>query len=126
MASQELSSQTFEKLFPDPKRRGLATAFVEKVSQIPTVDKIGVLELSAGQNKIRRIFVFTDGLDGIPDVDDMMGVYKIVQEICTNEDDYKLLGFTPVTTESEFAADKLDYPKIRNVKPVIIYQRQPQ
>lgn len=120
--SEDARSDTFEQLFPDQERRRLAEAFVERVTTVPGVEGVGLVE-TGSRKRYQRVFVFTEGFGGIVTADELMGVLEVVQALCPTNREYELLNVAPAITRSEFEGDRL-YAKRFNIgAPVMLWQK---
>lgn len=115
--------QVWERLFPSPERRRLAEGFVKKVSMLQGIEKVAVMEVGSGLERQQRLFVFSKGSLGIPDPDELDDVQRVFLEVCPDEATQKLLGYTPVITESLFQEDREGFPDIRDKEVTVLWSK---
>ncbi len=115
--------EVWERLFPKSERRQLAEGFVEKVSLLQGIEKVAVMEVGSGLERQQRLFVFSKGSLGIPDPDELDDVQKVFLEVCPDKATQKLLGYTPVITESLFQEDREGSHDIRDKEVTVLWSK---
>lgn len=106
----EQNVATWERLFPDQQRRGLAQTFIDKMSAVPNVRRVVAVNVSNYDGATKQMLVTVVEGESLPLTDAMDGVLNIYDEVCDELLSRQDLGHPQIVTEKQYEEDLMILP----------------
>ena len=111
----EQNVATWERLFPDQHRRGLAQAFIDKVATVPNVRRVVAVNVS-NYDRAKKKMLFKQMLvtvvegESLPQDEAMDGVLNVYDKVCDELPSRQDLGHPQIVTEKQYTEDLMILP----------------
>lgn len=119
----EQRPDAWERVFPNPEQQALARSFVARVAELPGINQIVTMKVGQGNTEHERVFVLTEGMDGLPiaeDVERLMGVYT---ELCPTPDAKQLLDVTAPIPQLMFQEDRQSIRWLKDRDVTVLWEK---